>query len=157
MTVLGLDDTDSREMGMCTTYVATRVAEALRRSGARISALRLLRLNPAVKYKTRGNAALAIHTDAPPETALETARTVVESLAVLDDERTHPGIVAAEEPIEAAVRTFGRRAIREILDRETAEEHIESAGYPSTGWKDKRGKIGALAAIGARAELAHWT
>lgn len=157
MTVLGLDDTDSRDKGMCTTYVATQVADALRQSGARLSNLRLLRLNPAVKHKTRGNAALAIHTDASPETALETAREVIQSLAVLEDDRTHPGIVVATEPIEPAVQRFGRRAIREILDKETAETHIETAGYRSVGFKEARGKIGALAAIGASAALTDWT
>ncbi|MBS3761266.1 MAG: tRNA(Ile2) 2-agmatinylcytidine synthetase, partial [Halodesulfurarchaeum sp.] len=79
MTVLGLDDTDSRDQGMCTTYVAAEVSKALHRSGDRISKLRLLRLNPAVKHKTRGNAALAIHTDADPATALETAREIIQS------------------------------------------------------------------------------
>ncbi|MDZ7849691.1 MAG: tRNA(Ile)(2)-agmatinylcytidine synthase [Halodesulfurarchaeum sp.] len=157
MTVLALDDTDSREKGMCTTYVTTRVAEALRRGGAHIERLRLLRLNPAVEYKTRGNAALAIHTDAAPETAVEVAKGVVTSLAVLEDERTNPGIVAAPEPIEPAVKTFGKRAIREILDRERATALIDAAGYPSAGWKDERGKIGALAAIGASATLTEWT
>ncbi|MFP4530484.1 MAG: DUF1743 domain-containing protein [Halodesulfurarchaeum sp.] len=157
MTVLALDDTDSREQGMCTTYVATRVAEALRRTGAHIERLRLLRLNPAVEYKTRGNAALAIHTDAAPDVALDVAREVVASLAVLEDERTNPGIVAAREPIEPAVRSFGKRAIREILDRAEAAELIAAAGYPSAGWKDQRGTIGALAAIGASAALTEWT
>lgn len=157
VTVLGLDDTDSRDQGMCTTYVAAQVSRALHRSGARISKLRLLRLNPAVKHKTRGNAALAIHTDADPATALETARDVIQSRAVLADERTNPGIVAAEKPIEPAVREFGKRAIREILDRDAADRHIEDAGYRSAGFKNGRGKIGALAAIGASATLADWT
>ncbi|MFB6110517.1 MAG: DUF1743 domain-containing protein [Halodesulfurarchaeum sp.] len=157
MTVLGLDDTDSRERGMCTTYVATRVAEALRRSGARVGGLRLIRLNPAVRHKTRGNAAIAVHTDAAPENALETARTVVDSLAELGDERTHPGVVAAREPIEEEIRAYGQRAVREILELETADAHIESAGYRSAGWKERRGTIGALAAIGASAAREDWT
>ncbi|MFB6086467.1 MAG: DUF1743 domain-containing protein [Halodesulfurarchaeum sp.] len=157
MTILALDDTDSREKGMCTTYVATTVAEALHRDGARIEGLRLVRLNPAVKHKTRGNAALAIRTDANPSRALETARAVVESLAVLADERTHPGIVVAEEPIDPAVQEFGERAIREILDRDTARDLIDAAGYRSAGWKQARGTIGALAAVGASAALEEWT
>ncbi len=157
MTVLGLDDTDSRTQGMCTTYVATRVARALRESGASVSTLRLIRLNPAVEHKTRGNAALAIHTDASKAQAVEIAASVVSSLAVLEDERTHPGIVAATEPIESAVSQFGRRAITEILDLESAIETIESAGYEHVGFKAERGTIGALAAIGASAALSDWT
>ncbi|MDR5656339.1 tRNA(Ile)(2)-agmatinylcytidine synthase [Halodesulfurarchaeum sp. HSR-GB] len=157
MTVLGLDDTDSRERGMCTTYVATRVAQRLRRAGARIDRLRLIRLNPAVEHKTRGNAALAIHTDAAPDLALATAREVIDGLAELEDERTHPGVVVAEEPIDQAVQQFGRRAIREVLDRETAIDRIEAAGYSHAGWKQARGTIGALAAIGVSAAFEGWT
>ena len=157
VTVIGLDDTDSRERGMCTTYVATRVAAALRLRGAQVKHIRLLRLNPAVEHKTRGNAALAIVTEASAETALSTTKSVIEELAVFQDERTHPGIVVAEEPISEAVQEFGRRAIRELLDLEAAEAAIQSAGYLSAGWKDERGKIGALSAIGASAAREEWT
>jgi tRNA(Ile2)-agmatinylcytidine synthase len=153
VTVIGLDDTDSRERGMCTTYVATRVARALRREGAGVSGLQLLRLNPAVEHKTRGNAALAVHTDAPPERALETAVEVVDAAAEVADERTNPGVVVGTEPIEPAVRDFGTRAIREMLDREAAADVVRAAGYLSETWKNGRGRIGALAAIGAGAAL----
>lgn len=92
MTVVGLDDTDSRERGMCTTYVAATIARALQRDGATVSRLLLIRLNPAVEYKTRGNAALAIHTDADPAVAFDRAREHLATLAETADERTHPGV-----------------------------------------------------------------
>jgi len=71
MTIVGLDDTDSRERGMCTTYLAARLAEAVVDDGGRVDRKLLIRLNPAVEHKTRGNAALALHTDLDPERALE--------------------------------------------------------------------------------------
>ncbi|MFW6265649.1 MAG: tRNA(Ile2) 2-agmatinylcytidine synthetase, partial [Halanaeroarchaeum sp.] len=49
---------------MCTTYAARLVARRLHERGHRVTELRLVRLNPAVEFKTRGNAALAIHTEA---------------------------------------------------------------------------------------------
>ena len=70
MTVVGLDDTDSRTEGMCTTYAATELASRIRESGASVERLLLVRLNPAVEHKTRGNAALAVHTDLGADTAL---------------------------------------------------------------------------------------
>ena len=157
MTVIGLDDTDSRERGMCTTYVATRVGAALRRRGATVDGRWLIRLNPAVKHKTRGNAAIAIETDADPDEAMAAAREVVDALAELADDRTHPGVVVAETPVPERVQEFGRRAIREILDRETARRDIENAGYRAASWKEGRGVIGALAAIGASHALSDWT
>jgi tRNA(Ile2)-agmatinylcytidine synthase len=171
VTVIGLDDTDSRELGMCTTYLAARIAERLREGGrasgtadagegsreranecASVERLLLVRLNPAVEHKTRGNAALAVHTDADPEHSFAVAREAVEAVAETDDPRTNPGLVVAPgdpEAVPDAVAEFARDAVRDHLTVEEAEELIEDAGYRHAGWKMGRGKIGALAAVGA--------
>jgi tRNA(Ile2)-agmatinylcytidine synthase len=53
--IIGLDDTDSKE-GMCTTYLAAVLIEKLA-AFARVEGYPLLvRLNPNIIYKTRGNA-----------------------------------------------------------------------------------------------------
>ncbi|MFB6197342.1 MAG: tRNA(Ile2) 2-agmatinylcytidine synthetase, partial [Halobacteriaceae archaeon] len=90
MTIIGIDDTDSREEGMCTTYVAAQLGEKL---GAK--RLILVRLNPAVEEKTRGNAALAVHTDIDPGDALDIARNTVFSEAISTD--ANPGIVITSD------------------------------------------------------------
>ncbi|MXV60624.1 DUF1743 domain-containing protein [Natronorubrum sp. JWXQ-INN-674] len=160
MTVVGIDDTDSRERGMCTTYVAARIAERLRREGSSVTRLLLVRLNPAVEYKTRGNAALAIHTDAEPETAFAVARDRLESLAETADERTHPGLVVTETDLDETpddVRTFATRAIREHLAIDDAAALLERHGYRSWHTGNGRGRIGALAAVGSWRALPEWT
>ncbi|NUB92678.1 DUF1743 domain-containing protein [Haloterrigena sp. SYSU A121-1] len=160
MTVVGLDDTDSRDRGMCTTYVAARVAERLRREGCAVERCLLVRLNPAVEYKTRGNAALAIHTDADPDRAFDVARERLEALAETADERTHPGLVVADgAPAAVAdeVSAFTRRAIRGHLEIRDAVELLERRGYRSWHVGDGRGRIGALAAVGAWNALEEWT
>lgn len=58
---LGLDDTDGPSGG-CTTWVLTEVLREVRDQGLALSLVghpRLVRLNPNVPWKTRGNAALA--------------------------------------------------------------------------------------------------
>ncbi|ELZ17910.1 hypothetical protein C477_11917 [Haloterrigena salina JCM 13891] len=160
MTVVGLDDTDSRDRGMCTTYVAARVAERLRREGCAVERCLLVRLNPAVEYKTRGNAALAIHTDADPDQAFDVARERLEALAETADERTHPGLVVADgAPADVAdeVSAFTRRAIRDHLEIRDAVDLLERRGYRSWSVGDGRGRIGALAAVGAWNALEEWT
>ncbi|WP_265107977.1 tRNA(Ile)(2)-agmatinylcytidine synthase [Halosolutus halophilus] len=165
MTVVGIDDTDSRERGMCTTYVAAQVAERLRRQGAGetdggVSRLLLVRLNPAVEYKTRGNAALAIHTDCDPDRAFELARDRLASLAETADERTNPGLVVADGGPEAVpddVREFTWRAIREQLTVADATDLIDRHNYRSWGAGNGRGRVGALAAVGSWAALDEWT
>ncbi len=162
MTVVGIDDTDSRERGMCTTYVAAQIAERLRTAeSATVSRLLLVRLNPAVEYKTRGNAALAIHTDCDPHRAFALARGRLQILAETDDERTNPGLVVADcdsgQTAPDDVSRFARAAIRDHLEITDAVDVLERHGYRSWHAGNGRGRIGALAAIGARTALEEWT
>lgn len=156
MTVLGLDDTDSREQGMCTTYAAHLIAEQLREREQSVDRPILVRLNPAVKHKTRGNAALSLHTDLALDETFLIAREVVDSLAEIDDPNTNPGIVVAPDPADwsalsphDAVLSFARAAVRDHLTIADAERVLDVTGYRSEGWGNGRGRIGALAAVGA--------
>jgi tRNA(Ile2)-agmatinylcytidine synthase len=158
MTVVALDDTDSRTRGMCTTYAAHLVAEALRARGATVERVLLVRLNPAVAYKTRGNAALAVHADVDPLVAFEAVRGVVSEHAETEDNRTNPGVVVAHD-LEApdAVADFAKRALREDIDPGAAESLAAAHGYETAGWGSGRGVVGALAAVGAWTAFDDWT
>ncbi len=193
MPIVAVDDTDSRTGGMCTTYVATRLAERLDDAGGRVERRLLVRLNPAVKHKTRGNAAVALHvTGASLTDSIALARETVREFAVVDDDRTSPGVVVADldvapepdggpnvapEPdgnlamaIPDEVAAFARRALRERLPIDEAVavadahgfEHAAVGGTTATGRGESRshpgrGRIGALAAIGAPAAFDDWT
>lgn len=160
MTIVGLDDTDSRERGTCTTYVASLLADALRESGASVERLLLVRLNPAVEHKTRGNGALAVHTDAEPERTLDVAVKTVEPNAELLDPDTNPGIVVAPggpEAIPEVLAAFARAAVRDHHTIEAAFDLLDVQGYDRTGWGTSRGVIGALAAVGAPRAFSEWT
>ncbi len=187
MTIIGLDDTDSRDRGMCTTYLATRIAERVEAIGGTVRRRLLIRLNPAVEHKTRGNAALAIHTDLDVDRAFSIAREQLCSLAETDDERTAPGLVVApisgtSEPspastgsstaIPQSVATFARDAVREFHELDDTLALLERLEWPHRGWGGGagpdgttgvgdgaagRGRIGALAAIGAWRAFEEWT
>ena len=166
MTVIGLDDTDSRTRGMCTTYLAARLAEAIVDTGGSVERTLLVRLNPAVEHKTRGNAALAIHTDLPAAAAAELAAERIDALAVDADARTSPGLVVADddpETVPDAVAELAVRAVGDQLNLATALDIAETAGYEHRGWAGAgcdvagRGRIGALAAVGAWAAFDEWT
>ncbi|RRJ33150.1 tRNA(Ile)(2)-agmatinylcytidine synthase [Halocatena pleomorpha] len=162
MTIIGIDDTDSRETGMCTTYVAHTVARrfrererALDRSTPDERSL-LVRLNPAVEHKTRGNAAVALSTTLDPETAVPIVSESIDQLAQVDDPNTNPGMVIAPDTAEwssvdatDAVFAFARAALGERLTISDAERVLDVTGYRSNYWGNGRGRIGALAAIGA--------
>ncbi|QWC19352.1 tRNA(Ile)(2)-agmatinylcytidine synthase [Halorubrum sp. 2020YC2] len=181
MPIVAVDDTDSRERGMCTTYVATRIAERLADAGGRVRRRLLVRLNPAVKHKTRGNAAVALHVSGVDAGGAEAvAVEAVEEFAAASDPRTSPGVVVAGldaagdpfdatgSPIPEAVAAFARRALRERLSVAEAvglaDEHgFRHAAVGPAGGADAteavagRGRIGALAAVGATAAFDDWT
>ena len=160
MTLIGLDDTDSRERGMCTTYLAARVADRIEAAGGSVERRLLVRLNPAVERKTRGNAALALHVEFGAAAAFDLAREALDSLAVADDPRTSPGLVVADGPPEAVsdrVAAFARAAVREFHDPDEARALLAEAGYRHRGWAGGHGLIGALAAVGAWRAFEEWT
>ncbi|WP_299335725.1 tRNA(Ile)(2)-agmatinylcytidine synthase [Haloplanus sp.] len=160
MTFVGLDDTDSRDRGMCTTYVATRVATAIEAAGGTVDCTRLIRLNPSIEFKTRGNAALCLETDLDPDRAFDLAVENVESLAAVADPRTSPGVVVAHTTADAVpdpVADLARRTLRERVDLDEAIELADSLGYRHRGWDGGRGRIGALAAVGAGRVFNDWT
>ncbi|MEF8975667.1 MAG: tRNA(Ile)(2)-agmatinylcytidine synthase [Halapricum sp.] len=159
MTIVGIDDTDSRELGMCTTYVAARLAERLQSAGHDVERTLLVRLNPAVEYKTRGNAALAVHTDADSETALAVAREEID-LAETDDPRTNPGVVVADRDpkrVPVAVSTFARDTVRAHQTIEGARGIADEHNFETLSQGNGRGLIGALAAVGAWQAFDDWT
>jgi tRNA(Ile2)-agmatinylcytidine synthase len=149
---IGIDDTDAPD-GMCTTYLGAVLSRRLAGSGFRVGIPRLLRLNPNVPWKTRGNAAICIEAEGDPEEAFQIACSCVEELAVLRAPETHPGVVVVEDPPEPA---FYRKALQDFCTVEEAREVLEAAGARSRGWKLGRGLIGAAAAVSADLPDATW-
>ncbi|MFC6863377.1 DUF1743 domain-containing protein [Halomicroarcula sp. GCM10025817] len=159
MTLVGIDDTDSRERGMCTTYAASRLAGAIRDAGGCVERVLLVRLNPAVEHKTRGNAALAVHTDLAADRARRLVEEVLE-MAETDDPHTNPGAVVADcapGAIPDAVADFAVDAVRTIQDPAAAKTLADAVGFARIERGNGRGLVGALAAAGAWEAFDDWT
>lgn len=148
MITIGIDDTDSED-GLCTTYLAAVMMERLKRIGEIVGLPKLVRLNPSVEFKTRGNAAIAfsLETDLP-EKAKEVALATLLELSDFSGPKTNPGLVVAEE-VPPELSSFYRRALSEILEVGEAVGIIEELGFWSRSFKNRQGLIGALAAVGA--------
>jgi len=163
--IVGIDDTDSRS-GMCTTYLCAYLVDALRNycGEVSISAPRLVRLNPCIPYKTRGNGAVAFEVSTTTTTARtrledvkELVRSTVTKFSELDDVNTNPGVVFIEDEDESGsksksnlsvsqLKRYYERAVRSVLTLEDAFAIITEFGFDYFGLKNKRGIIGALAA-----------
>ncbi len=82
---LGIDDTDSTKNG-CTTYIAALLAEELEKLGAKfIDFPNLVRLNPNVPWKTRGNGALCLRFEFEEELEADIKNTTIDLVEELSD------------------------------------------------------------------------
>lgn len=142
---IGLDDTDSPE-GMCTTYLGALLARDLARAGIRVTDARLIRLNPNVPWKTRGNAAIALEADGDAGTAFELACGLVSRRAELGCKNTHPGVVVTETRPDPA---FYWKAVHGFCTIGEAEDALTGCSALFRGYKLGRGLIGATAAVAA--------
>jgi tRNA(Ile2)-agmatinylcytidine synthase len=141
--LIGIDDTDS-PAGMCTTYLGAVLARRLLRERMRVREARLVRLNPNVTFKTRGNAAIALDVDGDAARGFELACGIVEELADFSCEKTNPGVVVAETRPDPA---FYRKAVTDFCEIEEAVDLLERSGARYRGWKNRRGLVGATAAV----------
>ena len=146
--LIGVDDTDSLNGG-CTTYIAALLCRELSVNGYP----RLIRLNPNIPFKTRGNGAIAldVKTDDLNETK-EIVLRCVERYAHMNEEGTNPGIVFIKKLDRKNWRIlneFYKRAVSEIIDICDAEKISTIVEAEIYKFNNGRGIIGALAAIGA--------
>jgi tRNA(Ile2)-agmatinylcytidine synthase len=147
MIYVGMDDTDSK-LGMCTTYLAAVLVERLERFGI-VGYPRLIRLNPNIKYKTRGNAALCLVLEnGPVEEVEKIVVRAVEEYGRFEDENTNPGVVIHEGEVPDDVKAFALRVVRDVVDIPEAVLLATRYGMRVHRFKNGRGVIGALASIG---------
>ncbi len=178
---VGVDDTDSPRGG-CTTFTLTEIVETARSLGIDlIGEPRLVRLNPNVPFKTRGNGALAArfgHGVGPSrrqgvgpsgpvlsfargrplspkesETLLEAAWGAVRRTSRLGEAGTDPVLVAVDHALPADLY---RDAVCRLVDREAVEQRVVRAGARILSVGDRQGIVGAAAAIAWPARRATW-
>ena len=160
--IIGIDDTDSRE-GMCTTYLCAVLVDELREYGE-VSTPRLVRLNPCIPFKTRGNGAVSLEikvVTGKEEEVKELVKSWVSELSELQEEETNPGVVfigdtalramcggGSDEKIVrmSKLKNFYETAVRDMLRIEHAYTLLSELHFDYFGLKKKRGLIGALAA-----------
>lgn len=147
---IAFDDTDSLK-GSCTTHLATLIIHEIFDQVDFIDFPNLIRLNPNIPHKTRGNGAVAIRIEGDNsdlEVVREVVITTVKKMARLEDENTNPGIAFVSNAIPKEVKHFSRRAMWDVISIPEAEEFNSLANVDLIKLGNGRGIIGALGAIG---------
>lgn len=152
---IGIDDTDSPNK-YCTTYIATLLIEELKGCGYSVDMPKLIRMNPMVKYKTRGNGGVAIHIldelySKDKEEIKNITISLVEKYTDFECENTNPGIVFLDEAKYKENRekltNYYKKVLYDIVSVDYAEKFILKVGGEFIKYKLGRGIIGALGAI----------
>ncbi len=153
--IIGIDDTDSNE-GMCTTYLMTKIMNKLKLIGC--SYIRypcLVRLNPSIPYKTRGNAALSVKISINSDNKEKIIELVIDEIkknAMIENVNTNPGVVfileSEFELLKGILKKFYMKSLYDVVSIEEAKNIISKYKILSFHIKNGRGLIGSLAASG---------
>lgn len=155
---IGIDDTDSREGG-CTTYTASILVQRLLDRGFQLADFPwLVRLNPNIPWKTRGNGALAVQVRVDERQIGEVTGLTLETVEETSDpsiRSTDPALVFFRGTIPREVKDFSSRALCDVIRPDQAEKLAVSMGAETHTLAGPRGLVGALAAIGAGLDQEH--
>ncbi len=147
---VGLDDTDSSD-GMCTTFLTFKIINLLTKKGDSrlIDYPNLIRLNPNIPWKTRGNASLVIRMESKlsKEEVFSICKRMVCKYAT--SKRANAGLVVFEgETIPEEIREFSQRALYDVQRLALALKIMDEQQITYFGLRSRQGLVGALAGIG---------
>jgi len=146
---IAFDDTDSRA-GRCTTHLAFKVVERLKELGAKLIDYPLLiRLNPNIPWKTRGNGAVCLR--AKVQNAgmiIDHVRQTVENGSAIGS-GANPGVAFLEiDQIPTRLQEFSDVAMCNVMSVQMADKVAKATGVQYFTFGNGRGLIGSLGAMG---------
>ena len=146
---IGFDDTDSPK-GMCTTYLAYKMVNTLKKEKVTfLDFPNLIRFNPNIPWKTRGNGAvgLTISTDNPQKIK----RMIKKLVEKYSDTKNgaNPGLVFFEkQDIPNEFLQFSSKALWKLIHRVDAKKFISKHNLDSFYLGNGQGLVGAIGVIG---------
>jgi len=148
---IGIDDTDSTKGG-CTTYIAALLVETFSKMRMRFTDYpNIIRLNPNIPFKTRGNAAVALRLEVPAaeyDTVREISIQTLEEGSEVGEDGTDPAIVLMPGKPPSAVARLSRKALTEIVPVREAVRTLRNSSGSAVSYGSGLGLVGALAAVG---------
>ncbi|MDE1726108.1 MAG: DUF1743 domain-containing protein [Thaumarchaeota archaeon] len=146
---VGFDDTDSRN-GMCTTFLAYKIVEYLRKEKVKfLDYPYLIRFNPNIPWKTRGNGAVALKIQTKnPHLIKKSIIDFVKRYSAIRD-GANPGLVFYENnDVPKEFSDFGKMALCTLVNRNKAKEFATQNNIETFYLGNGQGLVGAIGAIG---------
>lgn len=146
---IGFDDTDSPK-GMCTTYLAYKIVDLLRQEKVEfLDFPYLIRFNPNIPWKTRGNGAVGLKIRTKkPENIKKRIRNLIERFSDIKN-GANPGLIFYEdENIPKQIKEFSNLALWKLINRKNAKKLVSQNNLESFHLGNGQGLVGAIGAIG---------
>jgi tRNA(Ile2)-agmatinylcytidine synthase len=148
---VGMDDIDSPKGG-CTTHFASLLVERLSKWNVVWSDYpNLIRLNPNIPFRTRGNGAIALRfyiNEKKLPDLFPLIDKMIQDYTELDYPNTNPGVALVEGEVPKAIHELSQRALWRTIPLVSAKRIMEEANVLTISHGSGRGVIGALSAIG---------
>ena len=153
--LVGIDDTDSSR-GYCTTYLAFRIACDLRPDVAVLPYPRLVRLNPNIPFKTRGNAAVCLRVEtSDPDHALELISAKVRELSDVRGGANSGVVFLDDESIASKFEPLYLKALMGLVSPHRVRRMVEELGARSLELGNGMGLVGAASCLGFSTRFDH--
>jgi len=147
---IGFDDTDSR-VGRCTTHLAFKITSYLLKepSVEFIDYPLLIRLNPNIPWKTRGNGAVCLRIKAKNhERIIYYIKQSIEVGSAINEGANPTVAFFSGDQIPEGIKRFSRTAMFDILSREKAKKIAKENCIQYFTFGNGQGLVGSLGAIG---------
>jgi tRNA(Ile2)-agmatinylcytidine synthase len=135
---------------MCTTYLAYKLVDSLKKENVEfLDYPRLIRFNPNIPWKTRGNGAvsLKIKTSSPDRVKKKVIRFVTKFSDLKNG--ANPGVIFFEnDNIPNQFTKFSDKALWKLISRKEAKKFISKNKLDSFYLGNGQGLVGAIGAIG---------
>ena len=146
---VGFDDTDSPK-GMCTTFLAYKIVDLLHKQKTEfLDFPRLIRFNPNIPWKTRGNGAVSIKVKTKnPSKIKHQIKNLVSKYSDTEN-GANPGLVFFESDfIPSEFVEFSNLALWQLINRNIAKKFAKKNNLEIHYQGNGQGLIGAIGAIG---------
>jgi tRNA(Ile2)-agmatinylcytidine synthase len=148
---IGFDDTDSPK-GMCTTFLAYKIVDYLKKQDSEfLDFPRLIRFNPNIPWKTRGNGAVSIKIRTKNPSKIKNK--IKNFISKYSDTKNgaNPGLVFYEnKTIPSNFTEFSELALWQLINRNQAKKFATENNLDIFYKGNGQGLVGAIGAIGYR-------